>query len=393
VSASLRHPTRALLHLDRLAHNLRLLRELCGGRPVWPAVKANAYGHGAVPIARELVARGCDTLCVAHPGEALELVESGVRARFLLMTAALPDASEAIVAHGFEPAICTRETAEALARAAERAGRRVDVHVKIDTGMGRVGILPDEASAFLAHCRGLPALRVRGLMSHFPRADEADKRFSREQIRVFAQLRDATQAMGIESYHMANSAAVFDLPESHFDAVRTGIALYGLAPSSSIANPRVRELLPVLEWSTRISFLKRVPVETGLSYGHSFVASQPTLVATLPVGYGDGLRRNLSNQMEVLVGGIRCPQIGRITMDQTLVDVSALRGRVGLGDPVVLLGRQGDETIGADEWAHRLGTICYEVATAIATRVPRVPVRGEGNAAGAPEAANDHGPA
>jgi alanine racemase len=385
VSASPRHPTLARIHLDRLAHNLRLLRELAGGRPVWPAVKANAYGHGAVPIARELVAQGCDTLCVAHPGEARELLESGVRARFLLMTAALPDASEAIVAHGFEPAICTRETAEALARAAERSGRRVDVHVKVDTGMGRVGILPDEVPAFLAHCRALPGLHVRGLMSHFPRADEADKSFSREQIRIFARLRDETQRTGIECYHMANSAAVFDLPESHFDAVRAGIALYGLAPSTSIANPRVGELLPVLEWSTRISFLKEVPARTGVSYGHSFVASKPTLVATIPVGYGDGLRRNLSDQMEVLVGGLRCRQIGRITMDQTLIDVSALRGRVVLGDPVVLLGRQGEQAVDVDEWARRLETISYEVATALAPRVPRVPVRGDRNAAGVPE--------
>ena len=369
------HPTRATIHLGRLAHNLRLLRELAGGRPVWPAVKANAYGHGAVVVARELVAQGCDTLCVAHPSEALELAESGVRARFLLMTAALPDACEAIAAHGFEPALCTRETAQALARAAERAGRRLDVHLKVDTGMGRVGISPEEVPAFLALCRALPALRVRGLMSHFPRADEADKRFSRNQIAAFAKLRDATRDAGIELYHMANSAAVFDLPESHFDAVRTGIALYGLAPSAQIANPRVRELQPVLEWTTRISFLKEVLADTGLSYGHAFVASRATLVATLPVGYGDGLRRNLSNQLEVLVGGVRCPQLGRITMDQTLVDVSALRGRVALGDSVVLLGRQGDQTIGADEWARRLGTVSYEVATALAPRVPRVPVR------------------
>jgi alanine racemase len=212
-------------------------------------------------------------------------------------------------------------------------------------------------------------------MSHFPRADEADKSFSRDQIAAFAKLRDATRGAGIELYHMANSAAVFDLPESHFDAVRTGIALYGLAPSSQLANPRVRELQPVLEWTTRISFLKEIPAGTGLSYGHAFVASRASLVATLPVGYGDGLRRNLSNQLEVLVGGVRCPQLGRITMDQTLVDVSALRGRVALGDPVVLLGRQGGQTIGADEWARLLGTVSYEVATALAARVPRVPMR------------------
>jgi alanine racemase len=313
---------------------------------------------------------------VAHPSEAQELLESGVRARFLLMTAALPDASEAIAAHGFEPAICARETAEALSRAAERAGHRLDVHLKIDTGMGRVGIRPDEVPAFLSLCRGLPGLRVRGLMSHFATADAADKRLAREQIAAFTELRDATRGAGDLVWHMANSAAVFDLPDSHFDAVRAGVALYGLAPSAEIANPRVHELAPVLEWTTRIAFLKEVGPGTGLSYGHAFVTPRPSLVATLPVGYGDGLRRNLSNQMEVLVGGVRCPQVGTITMDQTLVDVTALRGRVALGDPAVLLGRQGDQAIGADEWAGRLGTIAYEILTAVTPRVPRVPVRG-----------------
>jgi alanine racemase len=174
---------------------------------------------------------------------------------------------------------------------------------------------------------------------------------------------------------MANSAALFDLPESCFDAVRPGVALYGLAPSSGIANPRVGELEPVLEWTTRITFLKEVPAGTGLSYGHDFVAPEPRLVATVPVGYGDGIRRGLSGRMEVLVGGRRCPQVGRITMDQMLVDVSALRGKVALGDPAVLLGRQGGEEIRAEEWAHALGTISYEIPTALAARVARVAVR------------------
>jgi alanine racemase len=368
------HPTRALVHLDRLAANLRLLRELAGGRPVWPALKADAYGHGAALVARELTRLGCDTLCVAHPGEALELVESGVRARFLLMTAALPEASESIVANGFEPAVCTRETVDALARAAERAGRRVDVHLKIDTGMGRIGIRPDEVAGFLAFCRERPALRVRGLMSHFPRADAADKRFSEQQIAVFAGLCEATRDAGIGFRHMANSAALFDLPASRLDAVRPGIALYGLTPSREIASPRVRELRPVLEWQTRITFLKEVPAGTGLSYGHSFRTVRPSLVGTLPVGYGDGLRRNLSNRMQVLVHGVRCPQIGTITMDQTLVDVTELRGRVALGDEVTLLGRQGEAEVAAEAWAETLGTLHYEVVTAISRRVPRVPV-------------------
>jgi alanine racemase len=368
------HPTRALIHLDRLAHNLRLLRELAAGRPAWPAIKADAYGHGALPVARALVALGCDTLCVAHPGEALELVESGVRARFVLLSAALPDASELVVAHGFEPALCARETALALARAAEAAGRRVAVHVKVDTGMGRIGIRPEEVPAFLAFCRDLPALRVRGLMSHFPRADEADKTFSERQIRVFGELRGAAREAGVEVLHMANSAALFDLPASLFDAVRPGIALYGLAPSRQLSSPRVRELRPVLEWTTRITFLKEVPAGQGLSYGHAFETVRPSLIATLPVGYGDGLRRNLSDAMEVLVRGVRCRQVGRVTMDQILVDVTALRGSVAVGDEVVLIGRRGEAEIGAEEWAATLGTLHYEVVTAIAHRVPRIAV-------------------
>jgi alanine racemase len=367
------HPTRAILHLDRLARNLARLRDLAQASAVWPVIKANAYGHGAVPVAHELVALGCDTLCVAHPAEAVELIEAGVRARFVVMSAMLPDASDAVVEHGLEPAVCAWETVETLARAAARARRRVDVHLKVDTGMGRMGIRPDEVPAFLERCGALAGLRVRGLMSHFPCADEADKRFSEEQIGVFARLCEAARRHGIEACHMANSAALLDLPASRFDAVRPGIALYGFAPSRAIASPRARELEPVLEWTTRVTFLKQVPAGTGLSYGHDFTTSRTSLIATLPVGYGDGLRRNLSGRMEVLVGGTRCPQVGRITMDQTLVDVSALRGRVALGDEVVLLGRQGAAAIAAEEWADALGTIHYEIVTAIARRVPRVP--------------------
>jgi alanine racemase len=372
------HPTRALVHLDRLTHNLALLRELAGRTAVWPVLKANAYGHDAVLVARHLAGLGCDTLCVAHPSEALELAAAGVRARFVLLSAALPDASECIAEHGFEPAICAFETAEALSRAGERTGRPVAAHLKVDTGMGRLGVGPEEVVPFLERCRALPGLRVRGLMSHFPRADEADKSYSREQIEVFRRACDATRRLGIEVRHLSNTAGLLDLPGARFDAARVGIGLWGLAPSSEIANPRVRELRPVLEWRTRITFLKEAPAGTGLSYGHAFRTAHATLVATLPVGYGDGLPRRLSNALSVLVGGVRCPQVGRITMDQTLVDVTALRGRVALGDEVVLLGRQGREELTAEELAARQDTIAYEVVTAISRRVPRVAV-GDGS--------------
>jgi alanine racemase len=366
------HPTRALIHLDRLTRNMRLLQEHVGERQLWPAVKANAYGHGASLVAAHLVAIGYDTLCVAHAEEAIELLEAGVSARFLVMSAALPEESGCFVEHGLEPAVCSQETVEALDREATRAGRRVDVHLKVDTGMGRVGVRPEEVTPFLERCRDLPGVRVRGLMSHFPRADEADKSFSLDQIEIFRRLQDATRDSGIEVCHMANSAAILDLPGSHFDAARPGISIYGLAPSRTIANPRVRDLEPVLEWKTRITFLKEVSAGVGLSYGHTFRTDRPSLIATIPVGYGDGLSRSLSNRLDVLVGGTRCPQVGTITMDQCLVDVTALRGRVAIGDEVVVIGRQGNEEVTADDMAETLGTISYEIVTAISRRVPRV---------------------
>ena len=367
-----RHLTRACIHLDRLEHNMQLLQELAGGRPLWPAIKANAYGHGMEIIARHLVSRGHDTLCVAHVTEALELVEAGVAARLLLLSATLPEHCEAIVACGCEPVVCTLEMVSALARAAERAGKEVGVQLMVDTGMGRIGIRPGEVKDFLERCSAYTGLRVRGLMSHFPCADEVDKTLSRAGMAQFQGVIDAGRDRGIEVCHMANSAAIFDLPDAGYDAVRPGIAIYGLRPSPDIVNPRVAELRPVLEWKTRVTFLKEVSAGTGLSYGHRYHTHRASLIATLPVGYGDGLSRSLSNNLDVLLHGIRCPQVGCITMDQSLVDVTELRGRVAPGDEAVLIGRQGDEEVTTDELAARLGTINYEIVTRIAQRVPRV---------------------
>lgn len=370
-SAAARHPTTAVIHLDRMAHNLRILQREVGHRPLWPCIKANAYGHGAELVARHLVGLGYKTLCVAHVPEAMALLHAGIHAKYLILSAMLPEHAEAAVFHDCEPVVCTREAVAALERAAAKAGKRIAVHLKVDTGMGRIGIRPDEVPAFLGYCRGFPALHVKGLMSHFARAGEADKSCSHAQIEQFRRVVAATKDAGIDVRHMANSAGILDLPASHFDAARPGIAMYGLAPSREIANPRMNELQPVLEWKTRIVFLKDVPEGAGLSYGHAFHTTRPSLIATIPVGYGDGLDRRLSNNLEVLVGGARCPQVGLITMDMTLIDVTALRGRVGLGNEVILIGAQGQGRVTADEMAGRLGTINYEIVTAIAGRVPR----------------------
>jgi alanine racemase len=374
MTAAAQRLTQARIHVDRLAHNLRLLQAAVGSRALWPVVKANAYGHGAHIVAPHLVALGYRVLAVADVAEAVALADAEIAATCIVLSATLPEHAEALVAYRCEPVVCTLEMAAALARAAARAGERVCVHVKVDTGMGRIGIRPDEAPAFLDKLRAHAALRVKGLMSHFARADEADKGFALEQIARFRDVIDATRAYGIEVRHMANSAAILELPGSHFDAVRPGIALYGLAPSREIASPRVRDLRPVLEWKTRIVFLKEVPAGTGLSYGHAFRTGRASLIATAPVGYGDGLSRRLSGNLELLVHGVRCPQVGRVTMDMSLVDVTALRGRVALGDEVTIIGCQGAEEITADELALRLGTINYEVVSAIASRVVRTAV-------------------
>jgi alanine racemase len=364
--------TRVYLHLDRLTHNLQLLQAQVGAVPLWPVIKANAYGHGAAPVARHLCALGYRTLGVADVAEAVFLADKGIDVTCVVLSATLPEHSEALVAYGCEPVVCTREMADALARAASTQGRRVSVHVKVDTGMGRVGIRPDEFAGFIEHCRALPGLHVRGIMSHFPRADEADKAYSIAQLERFREVVAATAAYGIEVRHMANSAGILDIPGAQFDAVRPGIALYGLRPSNAIANPCVNDLAPVLEWKTRITYLKEVPAGTGLSYGHAYRTPAPALIATVPVGYGDGLSRSLSNNLDLLVHGVRCPQVGRITMDMSLLDVTALRGRVALGDEAVIIGRQGNEQVTADELAAKLDTINYEIVTGITQRIPRI---------------------
>lgn len=372
------HLTRATIHLDRLSDNMSLLQELAGSRPLWPAIKANAYGHGAEIVVRHLLDLGYDTFCVAHIGEALTLKEAGLSARYLILSASLPAHAEALVAHDFEPAVCTLEMVEALSAKALAAGKQIAIHIMVDTGMGRIGIRPEEVSSFLEHCAALPGLRLRGLMSHFPRADEADKSYSRSQIARFSEVTEVARSYGIEICHMANSAALLDLPDALFDAVRPGIAIYGLRPSWQSENPLVDKLKPVLEWETRITFLKEVPSGAGLSYGHDYHTTKPSLIATVPAGYGDGLSRRLSSGFDILVRGTRCAQVGRITMDQSLVDVTALRDSVALGDRVVLIGKQGSAEVTADELAGKLDTINYEIVTSISSRVSRQTIAGKG---------------
>jgi alanine racemase len=325
-------------------------------------------------MGKHLIKLGYKTLCVAHVAEAIELVEKGLKAVFMVLSPTLPENSEYFIQYGIEPVVCALEQVKGLAEAARKVEKQVAVHLKVDTGMGRVGIKPEEAIDFLEECARLPQISVKGIMSHFPRADEYDKSYSRGQIELFKQVIENTEAYKIPFYHFANSAAIFDLPEAHFDAARPGISIYGLKPSLTMVSPRVNELKPVLSWKTRITFLKEVAEGTGLSYGHIYHTDKPSLIASIPLGYGDGMHRLLSNKLEVLVHGRRCSQVGRICMDQCLVDVTELRGKIQIRDEVVIIGKQGDEEVTTDELAVTLGTINYEIVTSIAQRVPRIVV-------------------
>jgi alanine racemase len=376
-------PTRAEIDLDALGHNLAAVRALAGPAGVMAVVKANAYGHGAVIVARTLEQRGVDMLAVALVEEALELRHAGVRSPLLVLGGAYEGGWDALVEHGLTPTVFRVDHLEALAGAAGRAGRAVAAHVKVDTGMGRIGLLPDELPAFLDRARALPEIRLEGLLSHFANADLADAALTSEQVRRFRTALSQMREQGLEPRyrHLANSAGVLDRPEVRdgleLNLVRPGLMLYGLSPASWLGKDV--PLRPVLSWKSAITHLKRVPAGTPISYGSTWTAQRESVIATVPVGYADGYGREYSSRAAVLVRGQRAQVAGRVCMDMFMVDVTDVPG-AALGDEVVLLGAQGDERIGADELAALGATIHYEVLCAVGARVPRVPVGGAVNA-------------
>lgn len=365
-------PTAALIDLEALDHNFREAARRAGGRQVLAVVKAAAYGHGAVEISRRLLGLGADMLGVALVEEGSELRKAGIETPILVMGALFPEQAEAVVSMRLTPAVFTIAGARALSEAAVRLRMKVSAHVKIDTGMGRIGIAPEEAPRLIAQIRGLEGVEVRGLMTHFADADLCDKQFASQQMERFEKLLKTLDADGISVpvRHAANSAAVLDFSRALFTMVRPGLMLYGYNPLEKGATAHAR-LRPVLSLVTRIAFLKKVPAGVPISYGRTFVTRRESIIATLPIGYADGYNRGLSNKAEVLVRGVRASVVGRVCMDMCMIDVTDVPG-VTEGDDVVLIGTQGNERITADEIAAKTGTIAYEVLCGIGSRVPRV---------------------
>lgn len=363
-------PTRATIDLAALGHNLREVRKRVGTALVLGIVKADAYGHGALLIAPALERYGIDWLGVALTEEGIELREAGLRTPLLILDGAYGQAYDQLLAHRLTPVVFRLDHLDGLSAAAVRVGQPAQAHLKVDTGMGRLGVLLEEVADFAAAARARGVV-LTGLCTHFANADLGDAEVTRKQMERFAaataRVRDAGHQPTL--IHLSNSAAVIENTEAHGTLVRPGLMLYGHVPAARLAT--AVDLRPVLRWTTEVLQVKQVPAGTKVSYGGRFVCTRESRLATLAVGYADGFRRDFSGRVEVLVRGQRAPVLGVITMDLCVADVTEVSG-VAVGDEVVLLGGQGEETITLEELARHGDTIAYEVLCGISSRVPRV---------------------
>jgi len=366
-------PTHAEIDLSAVSANVSLACRLAGrDTQVMAVVKADAYGHGAVPVSKAALEAGATWLGVAVPEEAVPLRAAGITSRILVLGPIAPDQADLVVALDLDQTVSDPSLAEAVDRVARARGRVISLHLKVDTGMHRVGIRPQQVQSVAERIAALRSVRLVGLMTHLAAAEAEDPAFAREQLARFAEAERGLAAAGVRVSvrHAANSAALIFLPEARLDLVRPGIMLYGCHPRGR--QRHIEPLLtPALRLRTVISHIQQVARGDSVSYGRTFVAPRDLCVATLPVGYADGYGRLLSNQGHVLIRGLRVPIVGRVCMDMTMVDVTGVPD-VRVGDEVVLIGRQGAEEITADDVAELQGTISYEVLCRIGPRVPRI---------------------
>ena len=367
-------PCWASIDLSALQQNVRLLRQgLRPGCELMAVVKANAYGHGIPGNAQAAIEAGATRFGVACVDEAVELRSAGVDCPILVLGYVPHWEAERVLRLDLSVALATQQLALALSREASAAGRPATVHVKLDSGMSRYGLVPDEVLPFVRATSELPGLRIEGFFTHLATADEPDRTLAERQLACFRAVSTLLADHGLlpPMRHALNSAGTVAYPDSHHDLVRTGISVYGVPPADM---PGLPALKPALSFKARIARLRRLPPGTAVGYGATFVTERPTDLALIPVGYADGWTRLLSDRGWVLVNGRRAPIVGRISMDQCTIDVTGL-GEVRQDDEVVLLGEQGEDTITAEEVAGWRGTIAYEVLTSMAVRVPRVYLR------------------
>ena len=365
-------PVWAEVDLAAIAENVRALQAIAAPAELLAVVKADAYGHGAIPVSRAAVDAGVSTLGVALVEEGVALRDAGIDASILVLSEPVPDAAETVVQRDLTPVVYTASGIDALAKAVAATGAAtpLDVHLKIDTGMHRVGCRPADALDLARHVVSHRELRLAGTLTHFAVADEPANPYTAEQLARFDEVLDEMRANGIDpgTVHACNTAGTLAVPAARRDLVRVGIGLYGIAPAAALEGAVA--LRPALAVKARVSYVKDVDAQTSLSYGLRYTTARATRIATVPVGYADGVpRRSGHRGAQALVRGRRCAVAGTITMDQLMLDVGDLP--VEVGEEVVLLGRQGEEVVSASEWAELLDTIPYEIVCGIGPRVPR----------------------
>ncbi len=367
--------TEAVIHLDAVMRNFENMHRLI--RPetkMIAVVKANAYGHGAEKIAEMMepvsYIWGFATATVE---EALELREAGIQKPILILGYIFPRDYETVVREEIRTAVFTMDMAEGLSEAAQKAGRRAHIHIAVDTGMTRIGVQDtEEAVSLVSRIAALPGIDTEGMFTHFAKADETDKGFTHLQYERFTRFADACAAAGVNiaMRHCSNSAGILELHDMNLDAVRAGITIYGIYPSDEVKRESC-ELFPVMEWRSRISCIRECGAGVGVSYGGTFVTSGHTRIATIPVGYADGYPRSLSNRGSVLIRGKRAPILGRVCMDQMMVDVTDIP-EARPHDRVILLGADGEDEITAQELGALSGRFPYELVCDVSARVPRI---------------------
>ncbi len=365
-------PTYAEIDLSAIHHNLKQIQKKVGRRPlIMAVVKANAYGHGMVQVAKSILRDGiASSLGVAIAEEGMKLRESGIKSPILVLTAAPEPQLELFIKHRLQAAICSLPVAQKLDRLAAGFGRRGVVHVKVDTGMGRIGIAPEDTLAFVRQLKTMKHITVAGIFTHFATSDNRDLSFAQRQLSKFRAVLAELHAAGIDVpiKHCANSGAILQMPDSYFDLVRPGIMIYGYYPSRAVTSSL--PLRPAMSIRSRIEFMKTVAKGTSISYGRRYFTRSRTMIGSVAIGYGDGFSRRLTNKAGALVNGKKYPVVGTICMDQVMIDVG-LRSSCKVGDRVTLMGRDGAREISCWQISEELGTIPYEVCCSVSDRVPR----------------------
>ena len=366
-------PVYAEIDLDALAYNMRNIKSLVNNKEVIAVVKADCYGHGAVDVVPTLLENGASRLAVAVLTEGMELRNHNIKAPIMLLGYTPLNLGEELINYDLEQTVYDLEYAKELSDIALKLNKKAKIHIALDTGMGRIGFLPNEkAISDVSEICSLKGLEVIGIFTHFATSDEKDKTYTHEQFKKFLDFTNKLSALGIEIpiKHVSNSGAIMDVPETYLDAVRAGIILYGYYPSDEV-NKNNLSLKPALTLKASITRVQEMEPEMYVSYGRTFKTERKSLIATLPIGYADGYSRLFAKKGKVIINGKFAPIVGRICMDQCMIDVTDI-GDVKVGDEVILLGEEGNVKFNADDIAEIMGTINYEILCMLKYRVPRV---------------------